>query len=147
MSFVYVLIPILAVLWLLQGVGTYFQMTHYRKVLGGITDAGGEGFVGVGNAKGRLGKGVILILVADGSGRVTNALRMRGMTVFARFRAAGELIGMRLEALEEIELTEPYDAGTMLAARRAVEQIRKIEAEQKKESAGRGGRLQEVKVG
>lgn len=146
-SFVYVLIPILAALWLLQGVGTYFQMTHYRKVLGGITDAGGEGYVGVGNAKGRLGKGVILILVSDKEGVVTNALRMRGMTVFARFAATPELIGMATESLEEIDLVEPYDTGTMLAARRAVEQIERIKAAQAKEEREEKAAREEVRVG
>ncbi|WP_162924569.1 transcriptional regulator GutM [Rubrobacter indicoceani] len=146
MSFVYFVIPVLAALWLLQGVGTYFQMTHYRKVLGGITEAGGEGYVGVGNAKGKFGKGVILILVFDRDRTVTNALRMRGMTVFARFEAAPELVGLEAGKLEEIDLKEPYDAGTMLAARRAVEQIRRIEAEQRKVE-GTKPELREVRVG
>ncbi|MGI8650560.1 MAG: transcriptional regulator GutM [Rubrobacter sp.] len=146
MSFVYVMIPVLAALWLLQGVGTYFQMTHYRKVLGGITEAGGEGYVGVGNAKGKFGKGVILILVSDANGVVTGALRMRGMTVFARFQGAPDLVGMTTEALEEIDLSKPYDAGTMLAVRRAVEQVQRIKAAQEKEAREEQER-REVRVG
>ena len=77
-----------AIAWILQIVGTYFQMRHYREVLGGITRESSEGFVGVGNAKATFGKGVILILVADENGVVRRALRMRGMTVFARFKEA-----------------------------------------------------------
>ncbi len=136
MSVWFVVIPILAGLWFLQSVGTYFQMSHYRKVLGGIAENGGEGYVGVGNAKGRFGKGVILILVSDSDGIVTRSLRMRGMTVFARFQEALDLVGTDIEALKEENLEEPYEKATMLAARRAVEQIERIRSEK----AG-GGRV------
>lgn len=134
MSVWFVVIPILAVLWLLQSVGTYFQMRHYRKVLGGVVGEGGEGFIGVGNAKGRFGKGVILILVSDLDGDVTSALRMRGMTVFARFDEAPDLIGMNIEALKKKDLEEPYEKATMLAAMRSVEQIERIIEEKKAEA-------------
>lgn len=116
-------------LWLAQIVGTYFQMEHYRKVLGGIRDGGGDGFVGVGNAKARFGKGVILILVVGPDGVVGRALRMRGMTVFARFGEVPDLVGMSLDELREEGLEEPYEKGTMLAARRAVEQIDQVKLE------------------
>lgn len=128
MSVWFVSIPVLAGLWLLQGIGTYFQMSHYGKVLGGVAGNGGEGYVGVGNAKGRFGKGVILILVSDLEGVVKRAIRMRCMTVFARFREAPEFVVMDIESLKE-DLGEPYEAATMLAARRAVEQIERIRSE------------------
>jgi glucitol operon activator protein len=86
MGWIGYLILVLALLWALQIVGTYFQMRHYREVLGGITREESEGYVGVGNAKARIGKGVILILVAGENDVVRRALRMRGMTVFARFK-------------------------------------------------------------
>ena len=59
------LILVLALLWALQIVGTYFQMRHYRQVLGGITREETGGYGGVGNAKAWFGMGVILILVVD----------------------------------------------------------------------------------
>ena len=99
MSWIAYAILILAVAWALQIVGTYFQMRHYREVLGAITREGGEGFVGVGNAKATFGKGVILILVADENDTVKRALRMRGMTIFARFKEAPDLVGMWLDEL------------------------------------------------
>jgi glucitol operon activator protein len=124
------LILVLALLWALQIVGTYFQMRHYREVLGRITREGGEGYVGVGNAKATFGKGVILILVVDRNDTVVRALRMRGMTVFARFREAPELLGMRLDELRGGEREGPYEAATMRAARHAVEQIDRIKSEE-----------------
>ncbi len=135
MGWIGYLILVLALVWALQIVGTYFQMRHYREVLGGITREGGEGYVGVGNAKARFGKGVILILVAGEDDVVRRALRMRGMTIFARFQEAPELVGMGLDELRYEEREGPYEKGTMLAARRAVEQIDRIKQEQARSAA------------
>lgn len=136
MGWLTVLILVLGAGWLMQIAGTYFQMEHYRKVLGGIQDRGGEGYVGVGNAKARFGKGVILILVSGEDGVIREALRMRGMTVFARFQEAGEFVGMTLEELRDEERQEPYDKATLLAARRAVEQIDQIKQERAEAAVG-----------
>lgn len=130
------LLLVVGLLWLSQIAGTYFQMEHYRKVLGGIRQAGGEGFVGVGNAKARLGKGVILILVVGENGSVKQALRMRGMTVFARFKDAPDLLGKKLDDLRDKDIEGPYEKGTMLAVRRAVEQIDRIMHEKSEAAVG-----------
>lgn len=127
-TWVWVLLA-LGVVWGLQIVGTHVQMSHYRKVLSGITREGGKGYVGAGNAKARFGKGVILLLVTDENDVVRRALRMRGMTVFARFREAPELVGMSLDELRDGEREGPYERATMLAAKRAVEQIDTIKSE------------------
>jgi glucitol operon activator protein len=135
MSWVAYAILLLAVAWILQIVGTYFQMRHYREVLGRITREGSEGYVGVGNAKATFGKGVVLILVADENDVVRRALRMRGMTVFARFNDVPDLVGMSLEELRAEGREDPYDKSTMLAARRAVEQIDRIKQEKERTTA------------
>jgi glucitol operon activator protein len=135
MSWVAYVILLLAVAWILQIVGTYFQMRHYREVLGRITREGNEGFVGVGNAKATFGKGVILILVADKDDMVRKAMRMRGMTIFARFGDIPDLVGMSLEELRVEGREEPYDKSTMIAARRAVEQIDRIKQEKERATA------------
>jgi glucitol operon activator protein len=135
MSWVAYVILLLAVAWILQIVGTYFQMRHYREILGGITREGGEGYVGVGNAKATFGKGVILILVADENDVVRKALRMRGMTILARFKEAPDLVGMSLEDLRVEGREGPYDKSTMLAARRAIEQIDRIKEEKQRATA------------
>lgn len=129
MGFWAVLLLVLGCLWVLQVMGTYFQMSHYRKVLGGITAAGKDGFVGVGNAKSRFGKGVILILVAGREGSVERALKMRGRTVFARFEEAKGLVGLGVDELRGEGRKDLEDPATMLAARQAVEQIDRIRAE------------------
>lgn len=132
-----VLLLVLGCLWVLQTVGTYFQMSHYRRVLGGITARGSDGFVGVGNAKSRFGKGVILILVVDRDGFIERALKMHGRTVFARFEEAKMLVGLSVDELRDEGREGLEDPGTMAAARRAVEQIDRIRAE-KEVGAGVG---------
>jgi glucitol operon activator protein len=135
MGWIGYLILALAVVWALQIVGTYFQMRHYREVLGGITREEGEGYVGVGNAKAQFGKGVILILVVGEDDVVRRALRMRGMTIFARFKEAPELVGMGLGELRSEDREGPYEKGTMLAVRRAIEQIDRIKREKERTAA------------
>lgn len=137
MGFVATAILVLAVLWVFQIFGTWYQMRHYQAVLRDITEKSTEGYVGVGNAKASLGKGVILILVVGESGEVTDALRMRGRTILARFEQAPDLVGMDLDDLRLPEREGPYDAGTMLAARRAVEQVDRIKAEREVEAGVR----------
>jgi glucitol operon activator protein len=66
---------------------------------------------------------------------VKRALRMRGMTIFARFKEAPDLVGMRLDELRVGDREEPYDKSTMLAARRAVEQIDRIKQEKERTTA------------
>lgn len=129
LGFVATAILVLAVLWILQIVGTWYQMRHYGSVLRGITESSTEGYVGVGNAKASLGKGVILILVVGEDGTVTDARRMRGRTILARFEKTPDLVGMHVDELRLPEREGPYDAGTMLAARRAVEQVDRIKQE------------------
>ncbi len=127
-AWVWVLL-VVGILWAAQIFGTHVQMSHYRKVLGGITREGGKGYVGAGNCKARFGKGVILILVTGEAGVVRRALRMRGMTVFARFEEASDLVGLSLDELREEGREGPYEKATMVAARRAVEQIDRIRSE------------------
>jgi glucitol operon activator protein len=135
MGWVGYLILALALVWILQIVGTYFQMRHYRDVLGGITREETEGYVGVGNAKARFGKGVILILVVGENDVVKRALSMRGMTIFVRFKEAPKFIGMGLDELRKEEHEGPYDKSVMLAVRRAVEQIDRIKQEKERNAA------------
>jgi hypothetical protein len=57
------------------------------------------------------------------------------MTIFARFQDAPELVGMGLDELRDEGREGPYEKGTMLAARRAVEQIDRIKQEKARSAA------------
>lgn len=134
-TFAYLLLT-LGVLWALQAGGTYFQMRHYRGVIRSVTGGRSDGYLGVGNAKSRFRKGVILILVADDEGLVQTALMMRGRTVFARFKEASELEGYTVDNLRNESGERDESGAVMLAARRAVEQIDRIRAEKGGQTAG-----------
>ncbi|WP_422445185.1 transcriptional regulator GutM [Thermoanaerobacterium sp. DL9XJH110] len=77
------ILVIMGFMWVLQGVLTYFQIKNFQRKLKEMKK---HGRVGVGTVKGRLGAGAIVILAADRRGRIVDAQRMSGISVFARFR-------------------------------------------------------------
>jgi glucitol operon activator protein len=111
------------VLWFIQIVGTALQMRHYRRVLTEITGTWQDGFVGVGNARAKLGKGVILILVASPDGSIRQALAMRGRTVFASFKPVPELQHKNLRDLRMGNVPATLSQGGRQALERAISQI------------------------
>jgi len=111
------------VLWFVQVIGTVLQMRHYRRVLAQITSTWQDGFVGVGNARAKLGKGVIMILVASPEGSIREALVMRGRTVFATFKPVPELQNGSLQDLRGGNLPANLSHGERQALERAIAQI------------------------
>jgi glucitol operon activator protein len=132
-------ILLLAIVWALQSLGVWLQMRHYSDVMKGITDNYSQGFVGAGNAKGKLGKGVIVLVVVDGSMRVERFLQMSGRSVFAKFRREPAFEGLSLDALSDPATFAAAEAGVEVATRRAAEQIAKAIA--KKEGVQPDGLL------
>jgi glucitol operon activator protein len=123
----------LGFLWALQSLGVWYQMRHYSDVMKGITSKYNDGFVGAGNVRGRLGKGVIVLIVVTPDLIVQRFLVMSGRSVFAKFKRREEFEGISLSALR----TDPVMAGVedpvlAKAAERAIEQIDKAGAEQKR---------------
>lgn len=120
----------LGFLWALQSLGVWFQMRHYSDVMKGITSKFNDGFVGAGNVRGRLGKGVIVLIVVTPDAIVRRFLVMSGRSVFAKFKRRTEFEGISLSALR----TDPVMAGVeepalAKATERAIEQIDKARAE------------------
>ncbi|WP_163270621.1 transcriptional regulator GutM [Chelativorans alearense] len=116
----------LAAVWALQSFGVWLQMRHYTDVMKGISNKYSEGFVGAGNAKGRLGKGVIVLVVVDKALRVERFLEMSGRSVFAKFARVPEYEGLPLDALRDASgPLSQADAGLAVATARAIEQIDK----------------------
>jgi glucitol operon activator protein len=111
------------VLWFVQIAGTALQMRHYRRVLAEITSTWKDGFVGVGNARAKLGKGVILILVASPDGLIRQALAMRGRTVLATFKPVPELQNENLRDLRKGNVPAALSHGDREALERAIAQI------------------------
>ncbi|MBU5293670.1 transcriptional regulator GutM [Anaerosalibacter bizertensis] len=85
-------------MWMIQGVLTYFQIKHFNNVLHDMKD---EGKVLLGQKKGKLSFGSIIILAIDEKNKIINAKEMKGITVFSRFKIRDEFINKHIEELKE----------------------------------------------
>lgn len=94
---------LLGVVWLLQAVGTWLQMRHYREVMSSIGGKWTDGYLGVGNARASLGRGVILMLVLGPDDTIRDLLVMEGRSVFAKFERLSQYQGRNVGSLLEDE--------------------------------------------
>lgn len=81
-------------LFLMQAVGGYFQIRDYRKAIRRIHKLGN---VGIGQKKGGLLTGYLVLIACSGDGQITGAEVMDGLTFLAKFHPCTELLGRRLE--------------------------------------------------
>ncbi|MFZ7120387.1 MAG: transcriptional regulator GutM [Eubacteriaceae bacterium] len=77
-------------LLIVQGLLTYFQINNYRN---SVSEIRKQGNLFVGQVKGKLKAGSIVLMALDSSGNIINAKAMTGITVFNRFRSFPEIIG------------------------------------------------------
>lgn len=91
--------------------------------MGDVSTRWSDGFVGAGNAKSTLGRGVILLLVVGPDRIVRRLAVMQGRSVFAKFRTCPDLEGRPLEVLRT---SPPFDdRGRTAALTMAIAQIEK----------------------
>jgi glucitol operon activator protein len=124
MAFWQIALLALALAWAVQAFGTWSQVRHYRTVMSSISARYADGHLGAGNARGRFGKGVIAIVVADQQDVVRELLIMEGRSVFAKFRALPEFAGRTLDALAAEPPFPAKESGRNQAVARAIEQLR-----------------------
>lgn len=117
---------LLALVWALQCVGTWRQMRHFRSVMGAVAENWNDGRVGAGNARGRLGKGVIAVVVIDPQERLRRVMLMEGRSVLAKFVPQREWEGQPLAALRQKVASGEMDAGQATALGRAIDQLDKV---------------------
>ncbi|MFD1881212.1 transcriptional regulator GutM [Paracoccus pacificus] len=120
----------LGVVWLLQSVGTWMQMRHFRSVMAAITEKWSDGHMGAGNSRGRFGKGVIAIVVTDPQSIVRKVMVMEGRSVFAKFLPLPEYEGQSLARLKATLGTSENQNGRVGALTKAVEQLEKAKRSQ-----------------
>jgi glucitol operon activator protein len=78
----------------------YVQVRHYQKA---VKKWLGKGLLGIGQRRGRLTPGEIIILVYDkADDRVVSVQSMRGYTVFAHFIEVPEYTGLSLGEIRKI---------------------------------------------
>lgn len=122
----------LGLLWALQSLGVWYQMRHYTDVMKGITSKYNDGFVGAGNVRGRLGKGMIVLIVTNADLAIQRFLVMSGRSVFAKFRRRPEFENMSIEALRTSSMmTTEEDRALAKATEGAIAQIDRAKAEPK----------------
>lgn len=122
----------LGLLWALQSLGVWYQMRHYTDVMKGITSKYNDGFVGAGNVRGRLGKGMIVLIVTNADLAIQRFLVMSGRSVFAKFRRRPEFENMSIDALRTSSLmTTEEDRALAKATEVAIAQIDRAKAEPK----------------
>lgn len=124
-------------LWVLQGVGVWFQARRYSGEVKALQDSTTEGYLGAGHSRKRLGKGSIVMLVTDANLKVTKFKVMRGMTIFARFANRPDYVGLSLDELQKQLEMEPERSSLRVAGLSAINQILRVkrDREQPKSAA------------
>ena len=83
----WIFLPLLA-LFIMQSVGTWFQLQDYQKAMRRVHQLGN---VGIGQKKGVFGH--LVLIACDSGGVITGAEVMEGMTIAARFHPWSHLEG------------------------------------------------------
>ncbi|SHE79166.1 glucitol operon activator protein [Seinonella peptonophila] len=119
--------------WVLQIILTYYQNQHYSQTVREMSSEHDSGYLGVGVIKKRLGIGSVVILVSNLAGKVVSAKELTGVTVFARFQPADDLIGKEVDQLVHLEQKDHRSQAISMAAERIRQQREKEENEQEDE--------------
>jgi len=112
------LLFIALLLYILQGILTYFQIKNYRSTVSALRI---KGILGIGTKKKKLGVGSIVILVSDESGKILEGQLMRGISVWARFKQLKNINGTKIKELKEKIISEDEKNTAMLDALQQIE--------------------------
>lgn len=82
-----------------QGLFTFVQIKSYNKK---IRELKAYGMVGIGVKKGRITPGNIVLLAVDNGGTVVRFEKMKGISVFARFKEVKGMTGLHIAELKEM---------------------------------------------
>jgi glucitol operon activator protein len=118
----------LAAAWAVQSIGVWLQVQHYQRTFGAMRARWSDGRLGVGAAPGRIGAGVIAMIVVSPEGLVRKLHAMRGRSVFAKFKDRPEFEGIAVEDLKARASSANFERGLGQAVLKAIEQIEKVDA-------------------
>ena len=117
-----------ACLWALQGVGVWFQMRGYTKLVNQLKTEHNSGFMGTGHSPSRLKGGAIAIVVTSPDLVISKAIAMSGFTIMAKFKNIPDLEGLSIsQAKTKIE-TEKFKASLGSALNKSFDQIAKLQS-------------------
>lgn len=112
--------------WMVQSLGVWMQMQHYQKTFADLRAQWSDGLMGAGAAPGRLGKGVIVLMVVNPDGIVRKTCMMQGRSVFTKFRDRSEFDGLSIDDVKSRAESAAYDRNVGRAVVKAIEQIEKV---------------------
>jgi glucitol operon activator protein len=114
---------VLVAAWVVQSIGVWLQMGHYRKKFQEMRSQWTDGAMGAGAAPGRFGKGVIALVITAPDGTVRKVSLMRGRSVFAKFADRVDLEGVSTAELKQRATSPNFVASDGRAIVKAIEQI------------------------
>ena len=94
-----ILLIAIIIAWTLRIILTAYQVRNYRRRMSALVKNKKAGYFGTGISSGLIRAGSIVLLATNDDGYVTNAERMKGRTVFARFQRFQDVIGMHVSDL------------------------------------------------
>lgn len=112
--------------WMVQSLGVWKQMQHYQKTFADLRAQWSDGLMGAGAAPGRLGKGVIVLMVVNPEGIVRKTCMMQGRSVFTKFKDRSEFDGLSIAEVKMRAASAAYDRNVGHAVAKAIEQIEKV---------------------
>ena len=101
---------VIILVWLLGTISSYF---HWKKVNGKLSELKQNftGYLGTGISKVNFFRKVMVIIVADFDGKITDCQYLYGWTTFSNFRQKSELVGSGVDSvLEKANGDKFYDA-------------------------------------
>lgn len=108
------------IMWMIQGILSYFQIKHFRRRTAELKK---KGRILIGQQKGKFSAGSIVILVIDNNNNIIDAEEMRGFTVFNKFKKKADIIGKSLEDSQSL-IASIKNKQSMRAIEKALEGVR-----------------------
>lgn len=140
-----ILILLVIGVWIVQAGLTIMQVRNYRQCVRKLIERKEGEYIGVGSGRGWFRPGTVVIMVADREGRVVNAERMHGISVFARFKPWSGMNGLNVEDLAAGDFDgRPVDKTERKAIGKAAKVIlMKMRELEEGSSASSGGKEEE----
>ena len=109
LSGVSTLLLIVFCLFVMQAIGGYFQIKDYRKSVKRVHKLGN---VGIGQKRGQLLSGYLILIACNNNGIITGAEIMEGLSFFAKFKPTNTFLGKQLvgaSIYDFLEITRNFD--------------------------------------
>ncbi|MDD3746633.1 MAG: transcriptional regulator GutM [Anaerostipes sp.] len=125
MSGISTLLLVIFVLFCVQAIGGVFQVKDYRKAIKRVHQLGN---VGVGQKRGRLFSGNIVMIACNNEGVITGAEIMEGLTFLTKFKETNTFLEMELKGKMVPELMEVINRFDKKQRKKYKGYVRAIEA-------------------